>query len=53
MPVLKTVGPVGDPENMQMELVKEPVTYNVPEGYALLAGVQLPAVVTEEDVAAQ
>ena len=50
MSILKPVGPVMDPENSMFEVVDEPVTYNVPEGYALLAGVQLPAIVTEEDI---
>ena len=49
MSILKLVGPVEDPNNSLFELVEEPVTYNVPEGYALLAGTHMPAVVTEEE----
>ena len=32
------------------EIVETPPVYNVPEGYALLAGARMPAVVTEEEL---
>lgn len=46
----KPVGPVGDQQNALFEIVEEKPKYDVPLGYALLAGAPAPPVIRGDDL---